>query len=486
MNNIGATKLQILRYFGIFTLFVGILCILPSISLIFYPSEYPELICFLVPGFSYLIIGLIISLLLKNTKQNKLKKNEDSLILVIIWIYASILASVPYIIKMNSFSKAMFEIVSGFSTTGFSVLGDYGNIYIFYRSLTHLVGGIGIVLIFTSVLSDSFGLKLYTAEGHNDRLIANLVRSSRLFICIYLGYVLLGFIAYLICGMGLFDALIYSMSAVSTGGVGTYGSNLIAFSENRLAIEIVTIVLMILGSLNFVIHTFLLKAKFRKVWNHSESKFYVIFSIISIIFITISVKNTLNYTFSKSFRLSIFNYFSAITGTGYQTIISYDFMPSTMIFAIIISMLIGGSVGSCAGGIKQYRICLMLKSMHWNFLEMNHSKNIIIPHYINRYDKKILVSDKDILDNYFYIINYILFIIIGVIILTLFKYDLTNSLFNITSAIGNVGLTKGIDFNHVNKFILWFFTFIMFVGRLEIIAIFKAIFRVHGDIKNKL
>lgn len=487
MNDLKTNKLQILRYFTLFMSFVGIMQIISLLFLIFYPKEYKDLYCFLIPGIIYLILGLPLSIILKKIKQAKLRKNEDSLILVLIWIFSSILASVPYIIKSGSFTKGMFEMISGFSTTGFTLFDEtYGHLFIFYRSLSYLVGGIGIVLIFTSAFNDSFGLKLYTAEGHNDRLIANLVRSSRLFIGIYLGYMLLGFIAYLICGLNAFDALVYSMSAISTGGVATYGSNLNVFSKNRLAIEIITIILMILGSINFVIHTFILTAKFKKVWQHCETKLYIFLSVIFIFLITFSLVNILDYKTTGAIRVSIFQYFSAISGTGFQSVDDLKNMGSVMYFLLIISMLIGGGVGSCSAGIKQYRICLMLKSMHWNFLEMNSSKNVIIPHYINRYDKKILVSDKDIISNYFFIINYILIFILGSLILTLCHFDFTDSLFTFASALGNVGFSRGFDFNNVSNFILWFFILAMFIGRLEIFVVFKAIFRIHSDIKNKI
>lgn len=487
-DKIGASRLQILRYFSLFTSFIGIIILLPLILLIFYHNEYREFLCFLLPGLILILIGIPLSIFLRKIPQNRLKKNEEAVLVLSIWLYSSLLLMTPYLIKGEfNFTEAFFESVSGLSTTGFTLLdtNSLSHLFIFYRTLTYLVGGVGLILIFTSALNDSFGAKLYMAEGHNDRLASNLLRSSRLFISMYLGYIFVGIIAYLVCGLNFFDALIYSTSAVATGGVGSHSEGIMYFTKNRLAIEIITIILMILGSINFVIHTFILKLRFKDVWHHCETKLYTCLSIFFIIIMTFSLFFKLDYHFSTSFRISVFQFFSSITGTGYQIISNITSLPSVFVLCMVLCFLIGGAVGSCSGGIKQYRICLLLKSMHWNFLEMNNSKNIIIPYYINRYDKKILVSDKEIKENYFFISLYILILVLGSLILST-SYTLDDSIFNFASALGNVGIYKGLTLTKISPYIMWTLIVGMFVGRLEIFVIFKTIFRIKSDIKNNL
>ena len=485
---VGATYLQIIRYLGQFMMMIGVICLVPLIMLIFYPKEYKLAYCFLIPALSYLLIGGIISFLLRNVLQNRLRKNQDAMLVVLIWAMTVILSSIPYVLSHDyTFSQAVFESMSGFSTTGLSVtdVDNASHIFLFYRSLTLVIGGIGLVLIFTSALSDVYGLRLYTAEGHNDRLMPNLARSGRLFLLIYLGYIFAGMVAYLCCGMKPFDALNYAMAAVSTGGFATHSQSVGYFTKNALGIEIITIILMILGSTNFVIHTFLLSGKIKKVWHHCETKLLclLIFIFVPIMALCLFIK--LDYGFGHSIRVALFQFISAITGTGFQTVSDFKALPDNFILCMIIAMIIGGGVGSTAGALKQYRVCLLFKSMYWNIKDRCDSHLVINSHYINKYDKKVLVSDKDIHDNNTYISFYIILYIIGSLIFMCVGYSFTDSLFTFASALGTVGLSRGVDFQSANNLILWTSILGMYFGRLEIIVIFTAISRGIKDIKNK-
>ncbi len=476
-DSIGASRLQIVRYIGQFLIMIGVICLLPLIILPFYPKEYKELPYFLGPGLGSILFGSIISILLRSVQQNKLRKNQDAILIVMIWFNTIIICGLPFALHDNwTFSQGVFEAMSGFSTTGLTTtnVDITSHLYLFYRSITQVVGGVGLVLVFTSVLSDSHGLRLYTAEGHNDRLLANLAKSGKLMVGIYGLYIAVGCIAYLICGMSFFDAINHSMCAVATGGFSTHGESIEYF--HSVGVEVITIILMILGSTNFVIHFFLLTGKLKKVWHHCETKLFVALFIVFVPLMVMSLMFKIDMSFGKSLRATVFQYISALTGTGYQNM-PYSNLPDNFIMFMVIAMLIGGGAGSTAGAIKQYRVCLLLKSMYWDITDKSYSHRVIKPKYINRYDQRVLVTDEDRHDNNIYIIMYLLLFLIGTLIYSCY-YPLLDSIFTFASCLGTVGLAYGkVDFIVANNTILWSSTIAMFLGRLEIIVIFVAIAR---------
>ena len=236
---------------GIFIMMIGLIQLFPLIVIPFYPDEMSYAYCFLIPGIASLVAGFLLRYFFKNTRILKLEKNYDSFLLVMIWLSAIIISTVPWMLKGDyNFSQACFEMTSGYSTTGLSVVDvDHTpHIFLLFRSITLFIGGVGFVLIITSAFSDKYGLNLYNAEGHNDRLMPNLRSSARLILSIYSAYILFGTIAYIVFGMPVFDAINTSIAAISTGGFSVIGESI--YGYHSLPIEIVTIILMILGVFN--------------------------------------------------------------------------------------------------------------------------------------------------------------------------------------------------------------------------------------------
>ena len=214
----------IVYYLGVFMLMIGGIILLPILMLIFYPYEYKYAYCFIIPGIVFLLIGYLTIYFFNSVKKDNLLKNQDSLLVVLIWIMTILISSIPFMLtgKYN-FTQSVFEATSGYSTTGLTVVdvSECPHIFLFYRSLMLFVGGIGLVLILTCALSDRYGLRLYNAEGHTDKLLPNLVKSARLIFSIYLGYIIIGTLAFYSFGMNLFDALNHSIACLSTGGFST-------------------------------------------------------------------------------------------------------------------------------------------------------------------------------------------------------------------------------------------------------------------------
>ena len=206
---------------SVFIVMIGIIQLIPLLVLPFYPEEISYAYCFLVPGLAAIACGALLSHIYRNAEIVKLEKHYDAVLVVMVWLTAILVSTVPWMLKGDyNFTQASFEMTSGFSTTGLSVV-DVANtphVFLMFRSITLFIGGVGLVLILTCAFSDKYGLNLYNTEGHTDRLMPNLARSARLILSIYCGYILLGTLAYIFFGMPVFDAINTSIAALSTGG----------------------------------------------------------------------------------------------------------------------------------------------------------------------------------------------------------------------------------------------------------------------------
>jgi len=475
----------ILSYLTMFMIVIGVIMMMPLLSLFFDISEWQMSLNFLIPGLILIFTGLSFQKFFKKFEKSQLARHQDAVLVVATWVIAILLSTIPLLLLGYSFTHAAFEITSGYSTTGLSVVDvtQAPKLLLLYRSFLQFFGGVGFVLVLTSAISDKLGMRLYQAEGHNDRLVPNLVKSGRIIMRIYVFYILLGIFFYVIFGMPLFDAINHSISAVATGGFSTKAASIGYYQS--LEIEIITMILMILGGTNFFIHLLLFRRKFKDVFSHIELKVFGIIAFVSISFGTLSVMNQMNLAFGESLRISSFQLISAITGTGYQNIDGFIALPSVLFFLIILTMILGAGTGSTAGGIKQYRIGLMAKAQYWQIKDMLSHKKTVRTKFINRLGKKMVIEQEDITQNYMFITTYIVVLLLGSFMIMLHGHSFENSLFEFASTIGTVGLSVGILNASAPNFLLWTGTFGMFLGRLEFYVIFIAISKVVLDITHK-
>ena len=211
-------------YMGIVMILAGIITMLPLFTLFFYPEEIGQAQYFVAPGVSAILAGYLMSLVLRGRKAGRLEKNQEMIVVLGTWIIVIFVTAMPFVLTGNyTVTQAVFETTSGLSTTGLTVVntGTAPHIFLIHRTVLLFFGGIGLVLVMTSVLSDVYGMRLYHAEGHSDRLLPNLIESARLVIGIYSGYILAGTLLYVLFGMSLFDAVNHAVAALSTGGFST-------------------------------------------------------------------------------------------------------------------------------------------------------------------------------------------------------------------------------------------------------------------------
>jgi len=476
----------IINYLGIFAFLIGFINLLPLILLIFIPEELEFSHYFLIPGLTSIMVGSFIIFLFRGREKGKLERHQDAVLVVAIWLLAILISSVPFILSGTyNFTQSIFEVTSGFSTTGLTVVNveSVPKLFLLFRSLLQFFGGVGLVLVLTSAISDKFGMRLYSAEGHSDKLMPNLIKSGRTILSIYIGYIAIGSLFYVLFGMAPFDAINHSICAVATGGFSTQSGSIGAY--NSVPIEITTMVLMILGGTNFFVHLMLIKGKMKNVFNHVEIKLLGILLVIFIPLMTINVLSFYDGRFFYSLRISSFQFISAITGTGYQTVPSFLTLPSFFILAIIIPMVLGAGMGSTAGGMKQYRVALAFKSMYWNIKDQLTHKKTIRTHFINKLGAKTIVDKDDIIQNHSFLMIYLIVLILGTLVFSSYGYSIRDSLFEFASALGTVGLSVGITGYTAHPIILWTSTVGMFLGRLEFYVVFVAIAKITQDISKK-
>jgi len=481
-KQIGGYRL-VLGYLGILIIMIGVICLLPLLVLPFYPEDIIYAKDFIIPGVGSIVVGYLLQFILKGKEKSQLAGHQDAVLVVFAWILAIVICAIPFMLtgKYN-FTQSVFETTSGFSTTGLTVVDPdtCPKIFLMFRSITLFFGGVGLILVLTSAISDRYGMRLWNAEGHPDRLMPNLVKSARLILSIYSGYIILGTIMYAIFGMSIFDGLNHSIAALSTGGFSTHTANIGYF--NSVPIEIITIVLMLLGNTNFFVHLHLVTGKFKNVFQHAEIKLVGLLSVICVPLLVWSIYGSYHGDFWLAVRVGAFQFFTAITTTGFQTVPTFQGLPSSFLTILIVVMLIGGGIGSTAGGLKQYRVAIALKGMYWSFREKFSSRRVVRTHFINRVGTRVIISNEEYIDTLSFIVLYLAVFVVGSLIFTAFGYSLTDAMFEFSSSLGTVGISIGIVGYYANPIILWTSTIGMFLGRLEIVVVYIALSKIAMDV----
>lgn len=486
----------IFGYLGLFIAAIGVAILAPLFGLLNpeFHSEISDWYCFVIPGGGAIVLGvLMFVLLIAGRPKAQLGKHQDAILLVLIWLSAIFISAVPFLIKgFLSFTDAIFETTSCYATVGLSVFtpADYNfHLFVIYRSILCFLGGIGLVLIITSAISDRYGLKLYLAEGHNDKLMPNLARSARIILAIYSGFIVLGVGLYMIAGMSLYDAFVHSISAVATAGFSSHPEGLVFFagSTNYWAIQVISVFLMLLGSWNFLLAFFFLTGRYKKVIKDCEIKFFGVLCLIFIpLFLLAALLGGIKQSFGSTFAQSTFTFISAITTTGFSTTADLTTLGEGVLLLVVLMTIIGGGMGSTSGGVKQYRIVIAMKSFFWSTKEATASPNTIFPHYVYRLGQEKEVDQNEVANAFGFIIIYIIVLLAGGLFVTIFNKnsDYGHSLFEFANALSCTGLSVGVT-TASSIGAKWTLIAGMFAGRLEILVIYYALFRGFRDLFRK-
>ena len=440
-------------------------------------------------------IGVLFQFATKGFKKH-IKKREGYLVVTLGWIIMSISGALPYLFTgtIPSFTNAFFETMSGYTTTGASILNDIEsmpNSILFWRSTTHWIGGMGIIVLTIAILPllGIGGMQLFAAEAPGpsaDKLHPRITDTAKRLWLIYFGLTLSQAILLKLAGMGYFDAINHAMSTLSTGGFSTKNAS-IAYWNNKPIIQYIISFFMFAAGTNFVLSYFAFKGKFKKLLQDDEFKFYFL-GVLTITLITTFV--VYFYTnvsqvptetqliahpmvwgkFESSFRHALFQVLAVTTTTGF---VSADFTMWTPFLTVgfFLLMFSGASAGSTAGGVKIVRQIIMIKNGFLEFKRTLHP-NAIIP---VRYNNKAV--DRGIVFNIMaFFILYLMIFALGALVFSFLGIDFYTAIGAATSSLGNVGPAFG-DLSPVNNysslpaFGKWWSSFLMLLGRLELFTV---------------
>jgi trk system potassium uptake protein TrkH len=354
---------KVANYLGKLIISVGLYLLLPLFSLLFYPTEINHLLHFIVPAVLGVIGGSIILKLSDGVTDLDIDFKEASLVVFIVWGVAVGLGSIPFISSGQlNLIDAIFESMSGWSTTGLSMMDveQTPKIFLLWRSVMQYIGGLGFVVLVMSSLLKTHDFDLYQAEGRDDRFGSKLMDTAKIIVKIYLFYTIIGIVMYFLAGMNLFDAINHAMSALSTGGFSTKAASMGYW--NSSIINLITMGLMLLGTVSFAIHYRLLIKRELQVINDAELKLGVV--LIPSFTILITGLALFGTQFSAGMEDIVFSVISALSSAGLGTV-SFGAWPAASLLLLTILMIIGGGVGATAGGLKQERVIALWKSMIW-------------------------------------------------------------------------------------------------------------------------
>ncbi|MBN2089108.1 TrkH family potassium uptake protein [candidate division KSB1 bacterium] len=476
----------IFSYTGYILFLVGLIMLTPLLAILGWRSEMVHLVGFVFPACILMISGFTVWKLLRLPKSVVLTVQEGGVIVLLSWLITLIFSSLPliFVIKLN-FTQAVFESVSGWTTTGLSVVDvtKAPKIILLWRSIMQLFGGAGFAIIMLTAIAGPVGPGFSIAEGRSDQLVPNVRQSARLVMSIYLGYILVAILTYWLCGMGVFDAINHAFAALSTGGFSTHPESIGYW--NDVNIEAFTIIFMIFGNLNFLTAYMLLRGKIKPIYRNGELRLLAVVIPVSFLILFLLVTRIVYTPFDKSIRVAIFETVSAITTTGFSTVSYVNWNPMGY-FVLTLLMLIGGGTCSTAGGIKQFRIYLMFKTVIWEVRRAFLPRTVVVENYFWQSDRETYINDDRIRQIAVFFFTYLIIFFAGSGILVAHGYILKDAFFEFASSLGTVGLSIGITAPDSPPLVLWAQSLGMFLGRLEIFIVLISIGKLFLDFQEML
>ena len=455
---------------GWILLFEAAFLVLPAVVAVIYAEK--ALLAFLVTvGLCAAVGGL---LTLRKPKSTELSARDGFVVVAFSWIIMSVFGAVPFVLSgvTESFLDALFETVSGFTTTGATIFGDVEILprsIIFWRSFTHWIGGMGVLVFIMAFLPLSGATNMYIMKAESpgpevSKLVPKVKTTAKLLYTVYIGLTVLLFVLLLFGDMSVFEALNAAIATAGTGGFGWKNDSMASYSSYS---QIVIAVFMLLFSINFTSYFLILRRKFKAALT-TEVKVFLGIVAFSVLAISLNTMKSIG-GFSEALKHAFFSFSSLISTTGFSTVdfanaSLYPYFSQTI---LVLAMFVGACAGSTGGGIKVSRIIIMMKVMG------RELSTALRPRQIKKVTVDNQVQDKGVVRSvYGYIFCFITVFVASVVLISIDGHDLVTNFTSVAATIGNIGpgLSKvGPSVNYsffspLSKIVL---IFDMLVGRLE-------------------
>lgn len=500
-NDIKEYDIRIISYYiGYIILGTAGIMIFPIVTSLLY-REWNILLDFIISFSISIDIGIVLILLGKSSIEKVRVQWKHGLVIASLsWVILMVLCAIPYALAgdYSSFLDACFDVMSGFTTSGFTLIQDLDHVSMginMWRHLITFIGGQGMVVLALSFLvrDNAGGYKMYVGEGKDIELVPNVKGTAKIIWIISIIYLLIGTFALWLDGIiiglnptsSFFHGLFIYMSSWSTGGFAPMSQNIMYY--HSLSYEIITFIFFTIGSFNFGIHYAAWQGNKKEILRNIETQSFFITATIGSLLAAIFLSKTHIYNDAISiFRRVTYNVVSAHTTTGFENVYARQFISdwgNFGIFVMIIVMLIGGSACSTAGGLKGLRVGIVLKGMVCDIRKLLRSErrvSVFKFHHI----KEHILDDGIIKSSSLIIICYIVLFAIGTGVGVYYGYPLADAAFESASVAGNVGLTIGVTSPSMPSVLKIYYIIGMYLGRLEFMSAFALIGFVLGGIKK--
>ncbi|MBN2437379.1 MAG: TrkH family potassium uptake protein [Deltaproteobacteria bacterium] len=465
----------IIRYVGIILLVNAVFLFLSAaISLFngdsaFFPLVYTCLIAALIGAFPFVFVP----------GAKEISNKEGFAILVSSWLLACLFGMVPYVMWGGEFTitNAWFESVSGFTTTGSSILTNIETLpagLLFWRSSTHWIGGVGIIVFALAVMPTmgKVGMALYRTEvsplaAMNFRLQTQ--KTLQMILYVYVGLTVLETLALLLCGMSLFDAINHTFATIATGGFSTKNLSIAHYSS--IAIETVILIFMVLSGANFGLLFLAVRGNRKALLNSTVFRYYLLSLVVGTALISLNLHGAVYSGWAEALRYGAFQVISVGTSTGFATTDSNVWPPFAQLILIFFILQCACS-GSTSGGIKADRMVLLWHAIKKRIIKIEH------PHAVVKAKIDYIAVDNDVIEaSLLFIVIYIAIVFLSSLLLTMLGVDIMTAFSASAATMGNVGPGFGLvgsvgNFAQIPELGKWILTADMLLGRLEIYGIF--------------
>jgi trk system potassium uptake protein TrkH len=465
---------SVLAIVGIILLFTGAFMLFPVLFALYYGGD--DLPALLISMGVTCLAGFLLWFGFRKNKDIRIR--ESFAIVTFGWLFAAAFGALPFVLSgyIPSYTDAFFETMSGFTTTGASILTNIEALphgLLFWRSLTHWLGGMGIIVLSLAILPllGIGGMQLFKAEIPGpvaEKITPRIQQTAKLLWIVYALISLAETILLMLGGMNLFEALCHTFGTMATGGFSPKNSS-IAYYDS-VYIQSVIIFFMIIAGANFSLHYYALRGKFGVYWKNEEFRFYITIIAVFVVLLTLDNLFTVYPNFWDSLRHSMFQVVSITTTTGYVTA-DYEKWSSTAQFILLFLMFVGGSAGSTGGSIKIMRIMVLLKQGYAELRHILHPR-AVIPVRVNRQ----VIPPGIVINILGFTFLYLTIFIVVSIIMTLLDLDLITAFASVAATLGNIGPGLGLvgptdHYAHIPSLGKWILSFCMLAGRLEIYTV---------------